>query len=398
MILLPLLISLGINTAIQNYYAASYTTHRCIEIPTPARIQVANNQHIAEDQEYKIQVALLLDVSSSMDGLIEQAKSQLWKMVNELATSKKNGKAPHIELALYDYGKSSHPAGEGYIRQVTPFTTDLDLVSQKLFELNTNGGDEYCGWVIDDAVEKLNWSKSNDDLKIIIIAGNEPFTQGKIDYKDACKKSIARGIVVNTIFCGNCDEGVRTQWKDGADRADGKYLCINQNATVQHIATPFDDEIGKLNDKLNTTYIGYGSAGRARKEMQVQQDANAAQYGAANKAERAMSKSSKAYNNSSWDLVDNYKDKGEKALEIREEEMPEEMKKMSEKERKEFVETKSKERAEVQNQIRELNDKRNTFIAEERKKQSNNTDNTLDKAMLDAVREQATNKQFKFDK
>ena len=37
-----------------------------------------------------IQLALLLDTSNSMDGLIDQAKSQLWKIVNELATSKKD--------------------------------------------------------------------------------------------------------------------------------------------------------------------------------------------------------------------------------------------------------------------------------------------------------------------
>ena len=30
----------------------------------------------------KIQVAILLDVSNSMDGLIEQAKAQLWNMVS----------------------------------------------------------------------------------------------------------------------------------------------------------------------------------------------------------------------------------------------------------------------------------------------------------------------------
>ena len=33
-------------------------------------------------------LALLLDTSNSMDGLIDQAKSQLWKIVNELAAAK----------------------------------------------------------------------------------------------------------------------------------------------------------------------------------------------------------------------------------------------------------------------------------------------------------------------
>jgi len=33
----------------------------------------------------KIQAAILLDVSNSMDGLIDQAKNQLWNMVNVLS-------------------------------------------------------------------------------------------------------------------------------------------------------------------------------------------------------------------------------------------------------------------------------------------------------------------------
>ena len=33
----------------------------------------------------KVEMAILLDTSGSMEGLIEQAKSQLWQIVNELA-------------------------------------------------------------------------------------------------------------------------------------------------------------------------------------------------------------------------------------------------------------------------------------------------------------------------
>ena len=35
-----------------------------------------------------IKVALLLDTSNSMDGLIDQAKAQLWDIVNELSYAK----------------------------------------------------------------------------------------------------------------------------------------------------------------------------------------------------------------------------------------------------------------------------------------------------------------------
>lgn len=347
----------------------------------------------------KIQVALLLDTSGSMDGLIEQAKSQLWKMVNELATSKKEGQVPNIELALYEFGKSSLPAADGYLKQLVPLTSDLDLVSEQLFSLKTNGGDEYCGWVIQDATKNLKWSENNDDLKIIIIAGNEEFTQGNIDYKTTCKAAITAGIVVNTIYCGDCEEGIRYSWKDGADRAEGKYMCINQNDQVAHIETPFDAEIGVLNDELNKTYIAIGNEGKEKQERQVAQDKNAGAYGSSNVAERAVSKSKKStYNNASWDAVDALAENEKAMEEIKKEDLPDEMKGMSVEERKEYVAKKAKEREEIQAKIQDVAQKRAEFIAEKRKEEAGKEDNTLDGVMLKTVREQAEKKAFKFEK
>jgi hypothetical protein len=51
-----------------------------------------------------IQMAILLDTSGSMDGLLDQARSQLWKIVNEFIEAKKNGTRPDLEVALYEYG------------------------------------------------------------------------------------------------------------------------------------------------------------------------------------------------------------------------------------------------------------------------------------------------------
>ncbi len=345
-----------------------------------------------EDSTAKIQVALCLDTSNSMDGLIDQAKSQLWKMVNELASTKKAGKTPDIELALYEYGNSGLAVTEGYIRQVSALTTDLDMISEKLFELKTNGGDEYCGWTIQDVTNNLAWSDNNQDLKLIIIAGNEPFNQGKVDYKIACKAAITKGIMVNTIHCGDYEGGVRHFWKDGADLTDGKYMNIDTDAKVVHIETPYDDDILKLNNQLNDTYIGFGSVGRNRKAMQMQQDANAATYGTANNVERAVSKSKKAYRNEKWDLVDAMEKDEEILDEIKKEDLPEEMKGMTKAEQKAYIEKKAKERETLQTEINELNKKRQDFIT--KKQQENAETLTLDNVMLKAIREQAEVKGF----
>lgn len=354
--------------------------------------------NFAPEEDPKIQVALLLDTSGSMDGLIEQAKSQLWKLVNELATSKRDGKVPQIELALYEYGKSTIPAQDGYLRAIVPLTNDLDLVSEKLFALQTNGGDEYCGWAIKDATEELKWSQSNKDLKIVIIAGNESFAQGSVDYKVACKNAITNGIVVNTIFCGDCDNGINLLWRDGAERAEGKYMCIDQNSTVAHVETPYDGEIGRLNSELNSTYIAFGREGEARQERQQAQDANAGSYGSGNMATRAIAKSKKStYNNATWDAVDAAEANEDFIEEVEEEQLPEEMQKMDMEERKAYIDKKAKERAAIQEKIQEVAKKREAYIAEERKKNSEATENTLDAVMLKTIREQAVKRGYKFE-
>ena len=55
--------------------ACQYTGHKCRNC-----------------QKTKIQVAILLDTSGSMQGLIEQAKSRLWNIVNTLTTLKYKGR------------------------------------------------------------------------------------------------------------------------------------------------------------------------------------------------------------------------------------------------------------------------------------------------------------------
>jgi hypothetical protein len=344
-----------------------------------------------------IQMAILLDTSGSMEGLIEQAKSQLWKVVNEFIASKKSGQRPEIQVALYEYGKDSIPSSEGYLRMLVPLTTDLDKVSEELFALRTNGGQEYCGKVIQAATQGLAWSKSNGDLKVIFIAGNEPFTQGPVDYKKAVKAAISKGIIVNTIHCGDHQTGVNTKWKDGAMLADGKYLNIDHNRKVQHIAAPQDAEITRLGQEMNKTYIGYGTRGKKAKARQSAQDSNASTASGGAMAQRAIYKSSANYSNEGWDLVDAEKKGKVKVEEMAEDELPAEMRKMDKAERRAHVEKQSKKRAEIQEKIRKLNEERKKYVSEKRKEMSKSGTDTLDAAMIKSVREQATKKKFKFE-
>jgi hypothetical protein len=347
----------------------------------------------AKDQN--IQLALLLDTSNSMDGLIDQAKSQLWKIVNELAAAKcADGKKPSIKIALYEYGNDHLSSHEGYIRQVSGLTDDLDLISEKLFSLSTNGGNEFCGHVINSSLRQLGWSTAPNDLKMIFIAGNEPFTQGDIAYRTACGLAREKGVVVNTIFCGPFDEGMNTNWKDGADITGGSYMSIEQNRRTVYIPTPYDDRISALNEKLNQTYVYYGASGASKKEMQATQDSNAETYGQANKVERAVSKSSHAYRNSSWDLVDASKENEEIVAKAKDDELPREMRGMSVPQRQVYVKEKGEERAKIQSEIQSLNKKRQEYLLANTPKEVNET--MLDAAMIKAIKEKAKGMNLSF--
>lgn len=346
-------------------------------------------------KDQSIQLALLLDTSNSMDGLIDQAKSQLWKVVNELAAARcEDGKKPSIKIALYEYGNDNLSSREGYIRQVSGLTDDLDLISEKLFSLSTNGGNEFCGYVINSSLRQLAWSTSPHDLKMIFIAGNEPFTQGGVAYRTACTLAREKGIVVNTIFCGPFDEGMNTSWKDGADITGGSYMSIEQNSKTVYIPSPYDKRISELNEKLNNTYVYYGASGASKKEMQAVQDSNAGSYGEANKVERAVSKSSHAYRNSSWDLVDASKENEDIIIKAKEEELPKEMKGMSVPQRQAYVKVKAEERATIQNEIQSLNKKRQEYLVANTPKEESDT--MLDAAMIKAVKEKAKLKNLSF--
>lgn len=315
----------------------------------------------------KIQLVILFDTSNSMDGLIDQAKSKIWSIVNEVSNLKYHGATPTLEIAMYDYGNSGISA-QYWIRQQLNFTKDLDLVSEKLFGLRTNGGEEYCAAVIRQSIKDLSWSNDKADLKLIYIAGNEPFNQGPISYKEVCQEAQNKDILVNTIYCGDYDQGVREHWKDGATCSKGEYFNINSNEKVAFIATPYDDEINLRNQKLNGTYLWYGADGSNKKAMQEREDNNSNVQGASVAAERSIAKSKANYKNENYDLVDAIQLDSTIILKLKDAELPEEFKGKSDKEKKEIIEKKQEERSKIQKEIGELAVKRDAFIQEERKK------------------------------
>jgi hypothetical protein len=345
-----------------------------------------------------VQIAVLIDTSGSMDGLINQARTRIWDIVNHFTLAERQGQRPEIQVALYEYGNSSLKSAEGYLSMICPLSKDLDLISEELFKLNTDGGDEYCGWVIRSAAQSLAWSEKNNDYKAIIIAGNEPFTQGKIDYVQACKDAVKKGIIINTIYCGSPNSLEAAEWKQAAQLADGDFASIDQNVVQVALATPYDKDLEVLNSQLNSTYQHYGNAATrskamARKEVQSKQDSLVKSASKSAFASRLMAKASSAYDNSSWDLVDAV-ESGKLNLAESDSMLPGEISSMAQEERKEYVETLSKKRNELKEKIAETIKKRESFIEENKK--TSGKDDDLGKAVINFISNQASSKGFIF--
>ena len=349
----------------------------------------------APEQERPMDLVICLDTSGSMNGLINAAKQKLWDIVNELARAKPK---PHLRVALYAYGTPGFGAETGYVRKQIDLTDDLDAVHGKLAALVTDGGDEYVARVVHASVMEQPWSAAKDALKIVVVAGNEPATQDPLfKTADVCKDAISRGIIVNAIYCGPPTHSEADGWRAVARAADGQFASIDQDRGAVIVSTPFDQKLAALGGEINGTYLAYGARAAEGRAMQAAADTSAAAASPAVFASRAVAKASGQYRNSSWDLVDAMSRKDFDLAKVEKEELPAEMQTMTPDQRRAHLDQMAKKRAGVQQEIHQLNVQRQKFIDEEMKKGGKSADKGFDAAMLHAIREQATRKNFEFE-
>ncbi len=69
-----------------------------ISMNTYAQLANPDTDTVSTQEKLKIQIALILDTSGSMEGLIEQAKTQLWSLVDELTKATYEGQDPELEI------------------------------------------------------------------------------------------------------------------------------------------------------------------------------------------------------------------------------------------------------------------------------------------------------------
>jgi hypothetical protein len=336
-----------------------------------------------------IDLVICLDTSNSMDALIDSAKRKLWDIVNEVGRAKPT---PKLRVALYSYGNDGYDPKTGWVRKELDLTTDLDKVSEKLFELKTHGGTEYVGRVTNRALHDLDWNKDAGTLKIIFVCGNEAATQDpEVQLKPLAELAVRSNVIVNTIYCGDPQHSESMAWKQFADWSEGKFMAINQSGAIA-IATPFDKDLADLSGQLNKTYLFWGAEAKKSAENQVRQDSNAAAAAPGVAAQRGQSKAGANYKLGNCLVERLEEDPKFDVTKIPAEELPDDMKKMTADERVKHVKEKLAEREKIRAKINELGKKQREFIDGERKKVATKGEKALDEAIKEVVREQCKKK------
>ena len=378
LLLLPLLAAL--------VFLAPQLGSRADELPAP--------EAVVEPAPLKpVDLVICLDTSGSMQGLINAARQKLWSVVSELATAKPT---PDLRVALLTYGSPGNDEA-GHVILQSDLTRDLDLISEKLFALGTRGGEEYVGRVVAHALGHLTWSKS-DSVRILFVAGNESADQDKVKpFREQAKAAVARAIVVNAIYCGGADDSDATGYRELAALGKGRFAHIDHDHGTVAVVTPYDKELAELSGAINRTYVAYGLVAKEARARQVAQDENAEAAGASAAAERASAKAGKLYRNGAWDLVDKMEEEGFDLAKIPEADLPEDLKKIEPAKRLAWLEEKKTERSKIQARILDLTKKRDAHVKVEMDKQQLDDSRALDRALKDAIREQAAEGGFEFD-
>lgn len=337
-----------------------------------------------------IQIAIALDSSGSMEGLSNQAKQTIWKIINEVSKANKDEQDVTLQVGLFEYGIGGM-AQEGHIQLLSHLTNDLDTFSEQMSGMRVGGSNEFGPKVVLEAVNRLAWSDHPDDMRLMIVAGNEIFQQGDVTMAYAIDKAKRQGIIVNTVYCGDYSEGVQHGWQKVAERSGGKYMNIDQDEKLRVIATPFDKEIIELGERLNETYVAYGASGMAAKSRQRTQDQYVQALSESAYIERNVAKTSKSYKADNWDLVSVAEKDMTQGI-ILAKEAPEFTNK-TEAQIKTFLEEKLAIRNDIKDKIAMLKKKRDQYLVTESK---TTTQGNFGQVLIDGVKEQAQEQGYLF--
>ena len=355
---------------------------KSIQIDTPIQ------QHVTT--KAKVDVVFVLDTTGSMGGLIQTAKEKIWSIATTMASAQQ---APEIRIGLVAY----RDRGDAYVTKVVDLSADLDSVYATLMDFQANGGGdgpESVNKALYDAVHSMSWSEQDQAYQAIFLVGDAPphMDYNEVRYPEIVATALDKGIVVNTIQCGDMPTTV-APWAQIASLSHGEFFQVEQAGGAVALNTPFDEEIAELSAQLDDTRLYYGT-----EEEKEKMDGKVAATEKIHAGLTVASRARRAEFNASVggranllgenELVAAVVD-GTVALdELDADALPEALKPMAPAEQKAYVAELSEKRETLQRQIRALSEDRGDYLAK-KVDEAGGMKGSLDQKLYDAVKEQA---------
>ena len=336
----------------------------------------------------RIEAVFVLDTTGSMSGLIEGAKQKIWSIANQLASAQ-NG--PQVRLGLIGY----RDRGDHYVTRRFDLSEDVDALYAQLRQFSADGGGdgpESVNQALHEAVTRIGWSTDQGVYRVIFLVGDAPphmDYSNDVPYPKSVELAKAKGIVINAIQCGR-DVNTARIWQTIAASGQGAFSAIAQDGGMVAIATPMDDELGRLNTELAATALGYGSAADKDDLLGKMERALAAAPAAVASRLSYLSKKGGKLNSGRPDLVDAV-GSGEVALEeVPNEALPGEMQEMSRDEQHVYLRQKTAERETLRQRIATLAEQRDAYVAKEQAKlEAEGKGDGFDAEVMESIRKQA---------
>lgn len=342
------------------------------------------------DTRDTLEMVFVLDTTGSMGGLIDGAKQRIWGIINDVMQKPTK---PRVRVGLVAYRDN----GDDYVTKLLPITEDLDKAYTTLMDYRAGGGGdtpENVRKALAEGVRGAGWSKARRGLaQIVFLVGDAPpqnYAQ-EPDVLITTAEAVRKNMIVNTIQCGNLD-GTREIWQTIALHGEGKYFAIAQDGGVQAITTPFDAKLAELAGKVGSTYVGYGEKSKRESNISARQATELSIAGRAPAAAQADRAVNKAVNTFQYDgdLLQDVENESVKVKDIKTEDLPEDLQKLSPAEREKTITARIAERKKIRAEILELSKQRDAYIAAERKKLGQS--NGFDTAVAAALKEQLLKK------
>ncbi len=363
-------------------------------VTAPINVAPPPKGHSTSSPRPVIDVVFVLDTTGSMGGLIGAAKEKIWSIASSMASAQP---APFIRIGLVGY----RDRGDEYVTRVVDLSQDIDTMYATLMQFTANGGGdgpESVNQALYEAVNSMSWSQDVNAYKVVFLVGD---AAPHMDYQDDVKypktlaMAAAKGIVVNTIQCGN-ETDTRLRWQEIASLSHGSYFNVDQAGSAVAIATPFDADLARLSAALDDTRLYYGTKQeKAKQAAKVNAtDSLHALASPASLARRAAFNASPAGISNAFgesELVADVASGRVDLATVETDKLPEPLQSLSAEERKRAIENSAQKRTVLQRQIKALAEQRDEYAAKEIAAAGGAKD-SLDAKIYGAVREQAGKK------